>query len=152
MDMDRRKFFRVAGTLGVAALFGGTLTGCSITKAEAYNKEEVENWSKTGNTKTYKAYEHVIWKFENFDGENDYLDQNNGELNIPKGYAYVSSETIIQKRPYGASTQGIKYNFVNTVDVEAEEYVDKNGNIAYPVAGTPLDLEKAAEEPKVLVR
>ena len=155
MDMDRRGFFKLAGTLGIVAIFGGTLTGCSYFKEEIEdngNNTEDNEWSKTGNKKTYKAYEHVIWEFEDFDNKKKSLIQSNGEIDIPNGYSYVSSEAIAEHQGNGSKTQGIKYNFVNTVDVEAEEYMDRNGNTAYPIAGTPIDLEKAAEEPKVLIR
>ncbi|MCI9084245.1 MAG: hypothetical protein HFH46_01340, partial [Bacilli bacterium] len=154
------------------ALATTCLSGCGEILSEDKNdKENIEpieiesseneEWIKTGNKEVKKAYEHMIYEIVQFESTNPndtwsksaVYSYENGEIDIPEGYAYVSSETLTVHEGYGSTTFAIKYNYINVIDVEAEEYASSGQNEkAYPFAGTPIDLEKAQNMPKVLVR
>lgn len=93
-----------------------------------------------------EPYQHVI--YETFYYQNSY----NGEIPNIDGYAYVGSESIALKNSSYNPTEAIKYNYVNMVEVEEYKNVNDESVIGYPFAGTPLDLEKAEDAPKALVR
>lgn len=68
----------------------------------------------------------------------------NGQIIIPDGYEYISSEAIPE-------TYWIKYNFINTVPVTALEYKHNlNDDIAFPYSGTPIQLENENSKQKTL--
>lgn len=167
IKLDRRAFLKAIGALALIGTSGQVLTGCGSKNDSEEEIDEVEDikeqngdWTKTGNKEVKKPYSHIIWEIKDFYGQyynKDWYDDDfyvineNGEIIIPNGYVLVSSEPITKHQGYGSKTQGIKYNYVNVVDVEAEEYInEKTGEICYPFAGTPLDLEKAQDIPKVL--
>lgn len=133
------------------ALAATCLSGCdenySNSDDEVTEKIEIEIledglWFTTGYQRYKKAYEHMICETVQF------VPYENTELVIPEGYAYVSSETFTCCN--GISY--IKYNYINVVDVAVEEYMTLEWEKSYPFAGTPIELEKAKDAPKVLVR
>lgn len=106
-------------------------------------------WTTTGNQITFERERHMIYEIAQF----DYY---YGEIKIPEGYAYVSSEPIIGNqysyggKLMGIKISGIKYNYINIIPVEVLEYQNtETGEFSYPFAGTPLDLEKAQTASKV---
>ena len=156
--LDRRDFLKLSGTLGLTALLGGSLAGCAETE-ENENSNGIINkayatdwgqWTPTGNKTTFETNQHVFYEIsplnygllEQAGGDRVY----NGEIKIPDGYAYISSESM----NIDETTRGIKYNYINIVPVEVLEYQNtETGEVAYPFAGTPLDLEKAQSASKV---
>ncbi len=162
-NISRRDFLKICGLTVASSVLGTSLYGCSDENNE--QNEEIEQkettedgvWTKTGNKETRRAYEHMVYEIIPFKDDIYDIDvrysYNNDEIVIPAGYAYVSSEAMITKNGSGSSTYATKYNYVNTVDVEVEEYVnEKTGEVGFPFAGTPIDLEKTESMPKVLVR
>lgn len=150
--LDRRDFLKLSGTLGLTALFGGSLVGCSSdTKTDtniAYSNE-TDYWTETGNEKIFEEESHVIYEIKIIDKNLIEYKNNatlNNEIQIPDGYALVSSEDFQDRK---GLTLGYKYTYVNTVPIKALEYQSKDGETAYPFAGTPLDLEKAKKESKI---
>lgn len=154
--LDRRDFLKLSGTLGLTALFGGSLIGCSSENndeeiveeypdAEGKENDYYDYWTATGNKKTFEAETHLIFTtdvlFNSSTIGGSYATQRNGEINIPNGYSLVSNEPL--------ADYGIRYVYINSVPVEALEYKSYDGETAYPFAGTPLDLEKAEEAPKI---
>ena len=125
--------------------FLSNLSGCKEIPEEKeengriyHDENGTENlfWEPTGNSKDFESGEHFIYTIISI----DYKD--NGQIIIPDGYEYVSSETITTKDGYGSATYSIKYNFINTVPVTAKEYKNnKTDEIAYPYSGTVIELE-----------
>ncbi len=161
MNLERREFLKII-SLGSVAALGFTFFGCGngetneVDGEKTMTKEEKEfqetfNQVKTGNTVIKEAGTHMIYLFNKYRYHDHDVLYLNGELKLPDGYAYVSSEAITDIYGDGSATYGIKYNLINVVDVTAEEWQDKEtGEISYPFAGTPLDLEEAKDKPKVL--
>ena len=157
--LDRRQFLKLAGTASLTALFGNVLTGCTDNDDEVKENETKEDepkievtaendyWVPTGNKTTFETEQHMIYEIDNFvEFPNIEKWEYNNEIKIPDGYAYVCSELIINS----SITRGIKYNYINTVPVEVLEYQNtETGEISYPFAGTPLDLEKAQTTSKI---
>lgn len=127
-----------------------SVTGASQEEIEEIQKNTSSTypWIPTGNKVIKEPYQHVI--YETFYYQNSYK----GEIPNIDGYAYVGSESIALNYSKYNPTDAIKYNYVNMVAVEVEEYKNVNDEsvIGYPFAGTPLDLEKAEDAPKALVR
>ena len=146
--LDRREFLKFAGAASLTAIAGGTLIGCSSenseeeiieTNSNAEGKESVPSdtdWTATGNKKIFEPETHLIYAIDIIGKTRHY-----GEINIPTGYSLVSNEEYSDYR--------VRYVYINSVPVEALEYQRKSGRTAYPFAGTPLDLEKAEEVPKI---
>lgn len=159
--LNRRDFLKLSGALGLTALLGGSLVGCSNGNAEDETTEntkqiegavENEYWIPTGNKETFETEKHLIYEISCCDGGYGRVPDwfYNNEIKIPDGYAYVSSEPITRYYSEGSKTYGIKYNYINIVPVEVLEYQNtETGEVAYPFAGTPLDLEKAQSASKV---
>ena len=112
-----------------------------------YDENGIENefWKTTGNNKQFDIGEHFIYTIVSI------RCKDNGQIIIPDGYEYISSETITTKVGYGSTTYSIKYNFINTVPVTAKEYKNnETDEIAYPYSGTPITLEKSNSKQKAL--
>ena len=146
--LERRNFFKlIAGAVSTALIM--PVVGCASEKKEEF-EDNSEVWVKTGNKETKKAYTHLIWIYDEKTGE-DIHDELAGEIVVPEGYAYVGSETIILDNLQYSRQTGIKYNFVNLVDVDADEYINrKTEEFGFPVAGKPIGLEKNENLPKTL--
>lgn len=166
-NITRRNYLKLVGSLSCIILLNG-LTGCSKKEASKeeidYNKNEAENdqpkegeiaydengvqnsgWSPTGNSKDFEPGEHFIYTIVSI----KYKD--NGQITIPEGYEYVSSETITSKAGYGSKTNKIKYNFINTVPINALEYINlMTDEIAFPFSGTVIQLEEEQTNQKTL--
>ena len=143
-NITRRNCLKLIGSLS-GIIFLSNLSGCKEIPEEKeengriyYDENGTENlfWEPTGNSKDFESGEHFIYTIISI----DYKD--NGQIIIPDGYEYVSSETITTKDGYGSATYSIKYNFINTVPVTAKEYKNnKTNEIAYPYSGTVIELE-----------
>lgn len=142
-NITRRNCLKLIGSLGGMILLSG-LTGCDENDKEKevgeidYDENGTENlyWEPTGNSKDFEPGEHFIYTIVSIDCKE------NGQINIPEGYEYVSSETITEHEGMGSGTHSIKYNFINTVPVTALEYKhSETGEIAYPYSGTVIELE-----------
>lgn len=145
-NISRRKYLKLIGSLSGLIILN-SLTGCdevNIDYDEDNNNEEAldydengiknEYWKATGNTKQFNPGEHFIYNQK----------QKNGQIIIPDGYEYISSEAIPE-------TYWIKYNFINTVPVTALEYKHNlNDDIAFPYSGTPIQLENENSKQKTL--
>ena len=137
MNITRRECFKLAGSLAGLGLINA-LSGCEKeeTSSIKYDENGVKNlsWKATGNSKQFDVGEHFIYTMVSI------YDKDNGQIIIPEGYEYVSSETFY--RMYD-----VKYNFVNTVPVVALEYKNKlTGEIAFPYSGTPIQLENERQK------
>ena len=109
------------------------------------------NWIKADNKIIKKAYTHLLFYIDNINLRDESVDIITGEIFIPDGYVLVSSEPITRVHRQGSTTQSIKYNYVNAVDVEVTEYINEGTRkIGYPFEGTPL--EKTKNLPKVLIQ
>lgn len=142
-NITRRNLLKLTGSLGGIIILS-SLTGCH-EKDEAneegkidYDNNGTENlyWEPTGNSKDFEPSEHFIYTIVFI------AYKNNGQINIPEGYEYVSSEPITSRSGPGSETYQIKYNFINILPVTALEYKDtETGEIAYPYSGTVIELE-----------
>lgn len=148
-NITRRNYFKLIGTLSGLIILN-TLAGCKKDQNEntiEYDENGVENkaWEATGNSKQFEPSEHFIYTIVSIDYKP------NGQINIPEGYEYVSSENITEHEGMGSGTHYIKYNFINTVPVEALEYENtQTKEIAYPFSGTIINLENTASRQKTL--
>lgn len=152
-NITRRNCLKLFCSLSGIILLNN-LTGCKEIPEEKeengriyYDENGTENlfWKPTGNSKDFNPGEHFIYTIVSI----RYKD--NGQIIIPDGYEYVSSETITTKAGYGSATYSIKYNFINTVPVTAKEYKNnETDEIAYPYSGTPITLEKSNSKQKAL--
>lgn len=148
-NITRRNCLKLIGSLSGIMLIS-TLTSCKKEKNEPnleYDENGTQNmyWESTGNTKDFEPGQHFIYTIISI------LYKNNGQINIPDGYEYISSETITEHVGYGSETYSIKYNFVNTVPVTALEYKNtETDETAYPFAGTPITLENQKSKQKTL--
>ena len=141
-NITRRNCLKLIGSLS-GIIFLSNLSGCKEIPEEKeengriyYDENGTENlfWKPTGNSKDFNPGEHFIYTIVSIQYKN------NGQINIPEGYEYVSSETFY--RMYD-----VKYNFVNTVPVVALEYKNKlTGEIAFPYSGTPIQLENERQK------
>lgn len=157
MALSRREFLKITGTTTIATILGGTLLGCSSGNENEMVEEEKkvsedELWIETEETKYFKPGEHFIWEIIDFDNMRwDYVVDTNGNVQIPEGYEYVSSEPIIQNYYNKSSkTKAVKYNFINNEPVEAKAYANEDGEISYPFPGTVIQLEKNESKVKNL--
>lgn len=137
MNITRRECFKLTGSLAGFGLIN-VLSGCEKEESSSikYDENGVKNlsWKATGNSKQFDVGEHFIYTMVSI------YDKDNGQIIIPEGYEYVSSETFY--RMYD-----VKYNFVNTVPVVALEYKNKlTGEIAFPYSGTPIQLENERQK------
>ena len=150
-NISRRGYLKLIGSLSGIILLN-SLTGC---KNEENNNEDtvdydengIENdfWKATGNSKQFDVGEHFIYTIISI------RYKNNGQIIIPDGYEYVSSETITTRAGYGSATYSIKYNFINIVPVTAKEYENsETKETAYPYSGTPITLEEENSKQKTL--
>ena len=149
-NISRRKYLKLIGSLSGLIILN-SLTGCdevNIDYDEDNNNEEAldydengiknECWKATGNTKQFNPGEHFIYTIIST------KNKKNGQIIIPDGYEYISSEAIPE-------TYWIKYNFINTVPVTALEYKHNlNDDIAFPYSGTPIQLENENSKQKTL--
>lgn len=146
-----RNYLKLIGLLSGIILLNN-LTGCKNKKDNNedtvdYDENGIENefWKTTGNNKQFDIGEHFIYTIVSI------RCKDNGQIIIPDGYEYISSETITTKVGYGSTTYSIKYNFINTVPVTAKEYKNnETDEIAYPYSGTPITLEKSNSKQKAL--
>ena len=138
-NISRREYLKLIGSLSGLIILNN-LIGC---KNEENNNEDTvdydENgikndfWKATGNSKQFNPGEHFIYTIVSI------RYKVNGQIIIPGGYEYVSSETITTKSGHDSATYKIKYNFINTVLVTVKEYKNiETGEIAYPYSGTPI--------------
>lgn len=156
--LSRRNFIKLAGPISILSIL--TLAGCKNTSSQNENSDlefietdenniKNRNWTPTGNSKEFAPGTHFIYTIIPIGSKS------NGQIIIPEGYEFVSSETINIKNGAGSSTNAIKYDFLNTVPVIAYEYKNTESDdheIAYPYSGTPATLEKNAVEETTLTK
>ena len=152
-NITRRNCLKLIGSLS-GIIFLSNLSGCKEIPEEKeengriyHDENGTENlfWKPTGNSKDFESGEHFIYTIVSIQYKN------NGQINIPEGYEYVSSETITSRSGPGSTTYQIKYNFINVVPVTALEYKHtETKEIAYPYSGTPITLEKSNSKQKAL--
>ncbi len=150
-NISRRHCLKLIGSLSGIILLNN-LTGCkkeedNIEDTIDYDENGIKNecWEATGNSKQFDVGEHFIYTIISI------RYKNNGQIIIPDGYEYVSSETITTGAGYGSATYSIKYNFINTVPVTAKEYENsETKETAYPYSGTPITLEEENSKQKTL--
>lgn len=143
-NITRRNCLKLFCSLSGIILLNN-LTGCKEIPEEKeengriyHDENGTENlfWKPTGNSKDFNPGEHFIYTIVSIQYKN------NGQINIPEGYEYVSSETITSMSGPGSTTYQIKYNFINVVPVTALEYKHtETKEIAYPYSGTVIELE-----------
>ena len=117
--------------------FLSNLSGCKEIPEEKeengriyHDENGTENlfWKPTGNSKDFESGEHFIYTIVSIQYKN------NGKINIPEGYEYVSSENLFFIT---------KYNYVNKVEVNALQYENtKTKKRSYPFPGTPITFQK----------
>ena len=150
-NISRRQYLKLIGSLGGIILLNG-LTGCAHEEKNnedtiEYDENGTKNdyWETTGNSKQFDVGEHFIYTIVSI------YYKDNGQIIVPEGYEYISSEPITQRVGYGSGTYAIKYNFINTVPVTAKEYKNsETEEIAYPYSGTPITLEETSSKQKTL--
>ena len=150
-NISRRHCLKLIGSLSGIILLNN-LSGCKNKENNNedtvdYDENGIENefWKATGNSKQFDIGEHFIYTIVSI------RYKVNGQIIIPDGYEYVSSETITTKAGYGSTTYSIKYNFINTVPVTVKEYKNtETDEIAYPYSGTPITLEESNSKQKTL--
>ena len=147
-NITRRNCLKLIGSLSGIMLIT-TLASCKEKNENTveYDENGIKNnyWKPTGNSKEFEPGEHFIYTIVSIDCKE------NGQINIPEGYEYVSSETITEHEGMGSGTHSIKYNFINTVPVTALEYKNTaTKEIAYPYSGTVIELENIASKQKTL--
>ena len=120
-NITRRNCLKLIGSLS-GIIFLSNLSGCKEIPEEKeengriyHDENGTENlfWKPTGNSKDFNPGEHFIYTIVSIQYKN------NGQINIPEGYEYVSSETITSRSGPGSTTYQIKYNFINVVPVTA---------------------------------
>lgn len=146
-NITRRNCLKLIGSLSGIIIIN-SLVGCKKNEKNEntikYDENGTENiyWKATGNSKEFDVGKHFIYTIISINFKD------NGQINIPEGYEYISSETI---NVYQGNTQYIKYNFINTVPVTALEYKNsETKEIAYPYSGTPITLENTNQKQKTL--
>ena len=143
--LTRKNFIKLIGVAGLSAVIGPNLVKCTD------RRERIGKWIKTGN-KTIKTQDtHLIWEIIDLqDASTSNIDDLKGYIEVPYGYYILDVQTIEEGNLFVNRTKRIKYDMLNYIDVEVDEYInEETKEYGYPTAGKPLTQEFKQEYQKV---
>lgn len=143
--LTRKSFIKLIGALGISAFIGTNVVKCTD------NRERIGKWIKTGNKVVKPEGTHLVWEIIDLqDASNCNIDDLKGSIEVPYGYYVLDVQTIEEGNSLVKRTKRVKYDMLNYIDVEVDEYInEQTQEYGYPKPGTALITEFKQESQKV---